>query len=143
MRHRPHKLLVSLATTSGLILVASLFLPTLVVAFLLPPTGLMVGVGSIWSASKALTVAVAILLLPIIFAPCVAANGKKWLFPLAVTVMAMLTLVLMTIQAVLSGGKLGFGLTIVGQAALVAIGLCTLLEAIVARRSAAPAEPAS
>ena len=143
MYDKPRMALCLLAAGSGLLLTASLFLPTLVVALFVPPTGLMVGVGSIWSASKALTVAVAVLLLPAIFAPCVAANGKKWLLPLAVTALATLTLVLMTLQAVFPGGKSGFGLTIVGYAALVLIGLCTLLEAIVARRSTAPAEPAS
>ncbi len=143
MCHRPHKLLVMLATTSGLILVASLFLPTVMVALFLPPAGLMVGVGSIWSASKALTLVVVGLLLPAIFAPCVAANGKKWLLPLAVTTLTMLTLVLMTVQVVFLGGELGFGLTIIGYAALAVIGLCTLLEAIVARRSVTSAAPTS
>ena len=143
MRQRPHRLLVILAIISGVILIASLFLPTMVVVFFLPPAGLVVDVGSIWSASRVLALVVAVLLLPAIFAPCFAAIGKKWLLPLVVTALATLTLALMTIQAILSGGKLWFGLTIVGYAALVALAFCTLSEAIVARCGTTPADPVS
>ncbi len=141
MRQRAHRLLVILAIISGLILIASLFLPTMVVVFFLPPAGLVVDVGSIWGASKAVSFIVAAVLLPAIVAPCVAAKGRKWLLPLVVTALAMLTLALMTIQAILSGGKLWFGLTIVGYAALAMLALCTLSEAIVARRNTAANGP--
>lgn len=140
MECRSRKLVSALAVASGLVFVASLFLPTVVVAFFLPSTGLVMGVGSIWSASKALTLVVAGLLLPAIFAPCIATNGKKWLLPLAVAVLGMLALALMTVQAVFCGGELGFGLTIVGYAALVVLALCTLSEAIVARCGRTPAD---
>ena len=143
MYDKPRMALCLLAAGSGLLLTASLFLPTFAVGFFAPPAGPVAGVGSIWSASKALTLVVAGLLLPAIFAPCVAATGRKWLLPLAVTILAMLTLVLMTVQAVFLGGEVGFGLTLVGYAALVVLALCTLSEAIVARRSAASAEPVS
>ena len=143
MSRRPHRLLVILAIVSGLILIVSLFLPTMMVVFFAPPAGLVVDVGSIWGASKTLTFIVAGVLLPVIFVPCVAANGRKWLFPLVVTALALLTLAFMTIQTILSEGKLWLGLTIVGYAALAMLALCTLTEAIVARCGTTPADPAS
>jgi hypothetical protein len=115
----------------------------MVVVFFLPPAGLVVDVGSIWGASKVLTFIVAAVLLPAIVAPCIAAKGRKWLLPLVVTALAILTLVFMTVQAVLSEGKLWFGLTVVGYAALAMLALCTLSEAIVARCGKTPADPVS
>ena len=134
MCHRSRTVLCLLAAGSGLLLVASLFLPTLVVVLILPPAGLIAGTGSLWGASKALALIVAVVLLPIIVAPCFVLNGRRWMWPLVVAILATLTLVLMLIYNVFLAD--GFGFTIIGLAAAGLLGVCTLAEAIAARRLA-------
>ncbi|MBN2132083.1 MAG: hypothetical protein JW741_21460 [Sedimentisphaerales bacterium] len=129
-----------LAAGSGVLLVASLVLPTVVVFFFAPPAGLIFGVGSVWTASKVLTFIVGVVLLAPIVVPCFASEGRKWWLPLPVTVLA--TLALVGMLAVNFAETNGFGFTILGIVALALLSLCTLAEALVARRRTKPAPPA-
>jgi len=128
-----------LAVGSGLLLVASLLLPTVVVFFFAPPAGLIFGVGSVWTASKVLTFVVGAVLLAPIVAPCFASEGRKWWLPLPITALA--TLALVGMLAVNFAETNGFGFTPFGIVPVALLGLCTLTEALVARR-AKPARPA-
>ena len=133
MRDTSRKVLWLLAAGSGALLVASLVLPMVVVFFFAPPAGLIVGVGSMWTASKALTVVVVVLSLPLICTPCLASQGKRWWLPLPITAVALLAWVYMVL--VNFGETDGFGFTLFGIVAVALLGLCTLTEALVARRA--------
>lgn len=139
MCHRSRTVLCLLAAGSGLLLVTSLFLPTLVVVLILPFAGFIASTGSVWSASKALALIVAVVLLPIIVAPCFVLNGRRWMLPLVVTILATLALAFMLIHNVFLAD--GFGFTIIGLAAVAMIGLCTLAEAMAARSLANTTAP--
>ena len=129
-----------LAAGSGLLLIASLLLPILVAFFFIPSAGPIFGVASVWKASKILTFIVGAVLLAPIVVPCFASDGRKWWLPLVVTALAAVSLVcMMMVNFVV---KSGFGFTIFGIVAVALLGLCTLAEALVARRCAKPAPPA-
>ena len=125
-----------LAAGSGLLLVASLLLPTVVVILIVPPTGMIIGVGSVWKASKVLTFIVGAVLLAPIFVPCFFSDGRKWWLPLAITALAALSLTCMVVVNFVVED--GFGFTIYGIVAVALLGLCTLSEALVARRRVTP-----
>ena len=129
-----------LAAGSGLLLVASLLLPMLVVVIFIPPAGPIFGVGSVWKASKILASIVGVVLLTPIFVPCFASDGRKWWLPLVITVLASLSLICMLVVNFVV--KNGFGFTIFGIVAVALLGLCTLAEALVARYCAKPVLPA-
>ena len=128
-----------LAAGSGLLLVASLLLPMLVVIIIAPPAGVIIGVASVWKSSKVLTFIVGAVLLAPIIVPCIASNGRKWWLPLAITTLATLALVCMVV--VNFTVKNGVGFTLHGIVAVAFLSLCTLAEALVARRRANPAPP--
>ena len=134
MYHRSRTVLCLLAAASGLLLVASLFLPTLVVVLILPSAGIIADTGSVWSGSKALALIVAVVLVPAIVAPCFTSIARRWMLPLLVTALAALALAFMLIYNVFLAD--GFGFTIIGLAAIALLGVCTLAEAITARRLA-------
>ncbi|MHC4750313.1 MAG: hypothetical protein ACYTFW_10605 [Planctomycetota bacterium] len=121
-----------LAAGSGLLLVASLLLPTLVVVFIIPPAHVIVGVGSVWKASKVLTFIVGTVLLAPIFIPCLTSDGRKWWLPLAITALAVPSLVYMVVVNFVV--RNGFGFTIFSIVTVTLLGLCTLAEALVACR---------
>ena len=129
-----------LAAGSGLLLIASLLLPILVAFFFIPSTGPIFGVASVWKASKILTFIVGAVLLAPIVVPCFDSDGRKWWLPLVVTALAAVSLVcMMMVNFVV---KSGFGFTIFGIVGVALLALCTLAEALVARRCAKPAPPA-
>lgn len=134
MCHRSRTVLCLLAAASGLLLVASLFLPTVVVVLILPSAGVIAGAGSVWSGSKALALLVGVVLVPAILAPCFTSIARRWMWPLVVAILATLTLVLMLVYNVFLAD--GFGFTLIGCAAVGLLGVCTLAEAIAARRLA-------
>lgn len=134
MCHRSRTVLCLLAVCSGLLLVASLFLPTSVVVLILPSAGIIADTGSVWSASKALALLVAVVLVPAIVAPCFTSIVRRWMLPLLVTALATLALAFMVICNFFLAN--GFGFTIIGLAAVALLGVCTLAEAIAARRLA-------
>jgi len=140
MHGKSRTALYLLAAGSGVMLVASLVLPTVVVFFFAPPAGLIIGVGSVWTASKVLTFILAAVLLAPIVVPCLASEGRKWWLPLPITALA--TLALAGMLAVNFGETKGVGFTLFGIVPVVLLGLCTLAEALVARRRAKPAPPA-
>lgn len=129
-----------LAAGSGLLLIASLLLPILVAFFFIPSAGPIFGVASVWKASKILTFIVGAVLLAPIVVPCFDSDGRKWWLPLVVTALAAVSLVcMMMVNFVV---KSGFGFTIFGIVGVALLALCTLAEALVARRCAKPAPPA-
>jgi len=136
MHGKSRAALYVLAAGSGLLLVASLLLPTVVVVLIASPHPPIIGVSSAWDASKVLTFIVGAVLLAPIFTPCVASDGRKWWLPLAITALATLSLVGMLVVDFTASN--GFGFTLHGIVAAALLGLCTLAEALVARRRAKP-----
>jgi hypothetical protein len=129
-----------LAAGSALLLAAALLLPTVVVVLFAPPVGPIIGVGSMWTASTVLTVVVVVLGLPLICTPCFTSQRKRWWLPLPITALALLALVYMVLVNFAETG--GFGFTLFGIVAVALLSLCTLAEALVARRRGRPVPPA-
>jgi hypothetical protein len=136
MHFQLHTLVGLLAVASSLTLAGSLFLPMLAVAFFAPPDQFISGVGSMWSTSISVSIVIAGFLLPMILVPCFLSTGRGWLPPLIVAMLALVAFITMLFHDIFLILGEGSRFTVIALAAVGVVGLCTLLEAIVARRSA-------
>ena len=129
-----------LAAASIVFLLAVLFLPTIVVVFVLQHT-LIIGAGSLWDSSKVLSTLVLLLCSPLILIPCVCSSRRIWLLPLFLAILAAATLVYTVVHNLFFADGAGF--TPFALLSLAALALSTFLESLFARirMRIAPSQP--
>lgn len=119
-----------LAAVSIVFLLAVLFLPTIVVALVLPHTFIF-GVGSLWGCSKTASTVVLLLCVPLILIPCVCSNRRIWLFPLLLAILATATFAYTVFHNLFLTEGAGF--TPFALLSLTALTLSTLFESLLIR----------
>jgi hypothetical protein len=119
-----------LAAVSIVFLLTVLFLPTIVVALVLPHT-LIFGAGSLWDCSKIVSALVLLLCVPLIVIPCVCSNRRIWLFPLLLAILATATFAHTVFHNLFLAE--GSGFTPFALLSLAALTLSTLLESFLTR----------
>jgi hypothetical protein len=127
----PKSVLV-LAVISTIILLAVLFLPTIFVVLLLPNAVPIVGAGSLWGWSKAVSILVLLLFAPLILLPCFFRHRRNWLFPLPVAILSAVTVIVLIIYTLFFEAGISF---IFCGFLLLALAILTFLESFLAKRS--------